>query len=386
MSIISIIDLQLREILKLLKEDLKNSNITYNYLVCETETKFLDSTSMKLYFTEAKIKNETLLKIICDNCIKIVEMWNIDFEVLPEKKLKKRFFYADEITGKMFSSELDFHAIYLSADKFQFFSTIYGKETFVKNYDYKIVSIPEIASNCITIFNFIKQIDPKINSDFTPEYYFNHYNRTKRFSLQTKLKPYSKIEFSEFKVNLENYLIRYKFIFDKIDGADKIEFKQDTIDHLKSISNEQIHSKYGILLVDAIRQIEINFEKGDSVLNENVFEYNGIKKEPQQNESSKIDKVKKELHNDYFKDNAFEFWERLFENFNINETKRTDLRFMYEIMKYNGQIHKTVTVKNITDWINETYDFNIDKLQYTSIKSKSNENRMSIYNLIKQRV
>jgi hypothetical protein len=107
------------------------------------------------------------------------------------------------------------------------------------------------------------------------------------------------------------------------------------------------------------------------------------KNEPQQNESSIIDEVKNELHNDYFKDNAFNIWERLFENFNINETKRTDLRFMYEIMKYNGQIHKTVTVKNITDWINETYDFSIDKLQYTSIESKSNENRMSIYNLIK---
>ena len=104
---------------------------------------------------------------------------------------------------------------------------------------------------------------------------------------------------------------------------------------------------------------------------------------PQQIETSKPVEGKKELHNHIFKDNAFEFWERLFENFNINETKRTDLRFMYEIMKYKEQIHKTVTVKNITDWINETYDFNIDKLQYTSIKNKSNENRMSIYNLIK---
>lgn len=104
---------------------------------------------------------------------------------------------------------------------------------------------------------------------------------------------------------------------------------------------------------------------------------------PQQTETVKNDEVKKELHNDYFKDNAFEIWERLFENFNIDKTKRTDLRFMYEIMKHNGQIHKTITVKNITDWINETYDFGIDKLQYTSIKSKSNENRMSIYKLIK---
>lgn len=105
--------------------------------------------------------------------------------------------------------------------------------------------------------------------------------------------------------------------------------------------------------------------------------------QPQQNEKIKPDEVNKELHYHIFKDNAFEFWQRLFENFNINETKRTDLRFMYEIMKYNGQIHETVTVKNITDWINDTYDFNIGKLQSTNIKDKSNESRMSIYNLIK---
>lgn len=104
---------------------------------------------------------------------------------------------------------------------------------------------------------------------------------------------------------------------------------------------------------------------------------------PKQNDNSNLEILDKELHNHIFKDNTFELWQKLFENFNINETKRTDLRFMYEVMKYNGQIHKTVTVKNITDWINDTYKFSIEKLQYTNIKSKSNENRMSIYNLIK---
>ncbi|MWB94016.1 hypothetical protein GON26_06555 [Flavobacterium sp. GA093] len=104
---------------------------------------------------------------------------------------------------------------------------------------------------------------------------------------------------------------------------------------------------------------------------------------PQQTEPLFNNEAKKELHNHIFKDNAFVVWERLFENFNINETKRTDLRFMYEIMKYKEQIHKTVTVKNITDWINDTYQFSIEKLQYTNIKNKSNESRMSIYNLIK---
>ena len=95
------------------------------------------------------------------------------------------------------------------------------------------------------------------------------------------------------------------------------------------------------------------------------------------------DEVKKELHNHIFKGNAFEVWQSMFDRFNINETTRTDLRFMYEVMKYNNQIHKSVTLKIITDWINETYQFAIEKLQYTDIKSKANEKRMSIYNLMK---
>lgn len=107
---------------------------------------------------------------------------------------------------------------------------------------------------------------------------------------------------------------------------------------------------------------------------------------PDESESTEIKKSNermKPLHNQIFKDNAFEIWQRLFENLNVTESKRTDLRFMYEVMKYNGQIHNTVSVKNILDWINETYQFSIEKLQYTNFKSKSNKNRLSIYNLIK---
>lgn len=92
---------------------------------------------------------------------------------------------------------------------------------------------------------------------------------------------------------------------------------------------------------------------------------------------------KKEMHNNIFVGNSFEVWESLFENLNIDETKNTDLRFMYEVMKDKNQIHENITVKAITNWINKEYEFSITKLQYTSIKSKSNDNRMTIYNLIK---
>ena len=147
-----------------------------------------------------------------------------------------------------------------------------------------------------------------------------------------------------------------------------------------SVSEDEIYISQPIP-DNRIRSYESNYMK----LKETFLNLVLTEIKPQESKTIEAEKVeiKPQKHTDYFKDNAFEIWERLFENFNIDKTKRTDLRFMYEIMKHNGQIHKTVTVKSITDWINETYDFGIDKLQYTNIKSKSNENRMSIYNLIK---
>lgn len=97
------------------------------------------------------------------------------------------------------------------------------------------------------------------------------------------------------------------------------------------------------------------------------------------------DEVKKVLHDHIFKDNAFEIWEAMYNAFQITKRSRTDLRFMYEIMKYNKEIHDTVTVTNILNWINEVYDFGIDKLHYTNINDNSNRMRRNTYDLIKQR-
>jgi hypothetical protein len=114
------------------------------------------------------------------------------------------------------------------------------------------------------------------------------------------------------------------------------------------------------------------------------FESEIIKKEYCQlkNDNETIES-RKALHGNIFKDNAFDVWQSMFESFNIKESSNTDLRFMFEVMKYNGQIHKTVTLTGMTEWINETYDFAITKLQYTNFKGSSNSQRMGVYNLTK---
>ncbi len=107
-----------------------------------------------------------------------------------------------------------------------------------------------------------------------------------------------------------------------------------------------------------------------------------LKRNQENNTNDNITKSEPK-HNNIFVDNHFFTWERLFEAFKINETKRTDLRFLYEVMIIEGIIHNTVSVTNFKDWLNDTYEYSIDKLHYTPIKASSNQKRLALYNAIK---
>src|SRR5690554_3067802 len=103
--------------------------------------------------------------------------------------------------------------------------------------------------------------------------------------------------------------------------------------------------------------------------------------EPEQSGTDKPDEVEKELHNHIFKGNAFEVWQSMFDSFQITESSRTDVKFMFEEMKKDGLIHKTVNQKTFLDWLSEPpYQITIQK---TSNYSKTKE-RISIYSNAKQ--
>jgi hypothetical protein len=91
------------------------------------------------------------------------------------------------------------------------------------------------------------------------------------------------------------------------------------------------------------------------------------------------------LHNNIFTKNNFLKFQRLFDEFEINHTKRTHLRFIFEKMKHENEIHNTTNLKNYIDWLNETYQFEnpITELKFTNINENSNRFRLSIYNNIK---
>lgn len=107
----------------------------------------------------------------------------------------------------------------------------------------------------------------------------------------------------------------------------------------------------------------------------------GVLEQPQQTEKIKTDEVKKVLHNHIFKDNAFEVWESMFNEFGINESSRTDVKFMFEEMKKEGLIHNTVNQTTFLDWITLSYDGLI--VQKTSNHSRSNS-RLQAYSRAKE--
>jgi hypothetical protein len=102
--------------------------------------------------------------------------------------------------------------------------------------------------------------------------------------------------------------------------------------------------------------------------------------EPQQQKNNEPDEVKKELHNNIFKGNAFEIWQSMFEKFKITESKRTDIDFMFEVMKYNNLIYDNIKYVDIQNWINNIYEISFDKIKFTNHKAKSNDKRLIIYN------
>ena len=102
--------------------------------------------------------------------------------------------------------------------------------------------------------------------------------------------------------------------------------------------------------------------------------------EPQQQKNNEPDEVKKELHNYIFKGNAFEIWQSMFDKFKITESKRTDIDFMFEVMKYNNLIYDNIKYVDIQNWINNVYEISFDKIKFTNHKAKSNDKRLIIYN------
>ena len=133
---------------------------------------------------------------------------------------------------------------------------------------------------------------------------------------------------------------------------------------------------FGILFIEN-ENLKSSFLKWYHAEIEKIKEYT-----PQQTEPTKEIEQKKELHNHIFKENSFEIWQSMFIDFDIKKSSRTDIDFMFQVMKYSKQIHENIGLIDIQNWINTVYQISFEKIKYTNPNAPSNKKRMVIYNRI----
>lgn len=259
MDILNVIHFQVSQIEKLLIQDLQNGSTIYNYHICEEQTKFLDRNALRSYITETNVENITFLKAICQRCINIIEIWNLNLKYLPEKLLKEPFDFTD-LSNKenpiVFKTTLDYHAIYLTDNNFHFYPTKVEKIEFLKNFKSNPYVANQIVSKCEHILYWIKISFPNININVTPEIYLNRYLETGSFRFSLYVKNFKKHEFGDLQDRLSIFKERYDFIYDNLIKNKKLEFKYDTLDHLNKYSKLQTVSKNKIIIDHLIHKID----------------------------------------------------------------------------------------------------------------------------------
>lgn len=171
---------------------------------------------------------------------------------------------------------------------------------------------------------------------------------------------------------IDDYKEHFLIIDDKIDTFDlekegSFEYLPDFASYFlwESKSNRNFSGLNIIfnLILDKIKAIE---NKKNKIV---------LKGEGNKIENNKLNTLENNLHSQIFKGNAFEVWKFMFQEFDIKESSRTDIKFMYEIMKKDGLINSTVNQKNILGWVNDTYEMTVEK---TSNYNKS-DTRMKAF-------
>ena len=100
---------------------------------------------------------------------------------------------------------------------------------------------------------------------------------------------------------------------------------------------------------------------------------------PQQKKNNEPDEVKKELHNNIFKDNSIYLFEKYFDNKSMTFQSRTDFRFLFEQMKKDNLIHDTVTLGQYIKFIGK-YGYYEKELKAIELDALKNIQRTKDYN------
>jgi len=336
------------------------------YYINEDKCKLLDYYELQTYLTETIIENLASLKQINKLCIKIHNLWNDDLKGLGFKELKKPFVINRENNGKSIIF-LEFYAIYLSELEFHHCTSENEKKHLILN-NCKKYDLKNIIFKCRNIRNILTSFYPSLRQEEDPKQHLIQYKNSKR--LEFSIRPYNISEYQKMNYSFNLHVNDCRYVFMSLDEREREGFKIHIIKNLNAVKNVQVLSEFKTLLSNTISSCNNNFNKKNSL------------KAPQQ--PTEIDnKTDKNLHDNIFKDKAFEIWKVMFEKLKIEEKDCTPTRFVFQAMKKDNLIHDTVKVVDFTNWINDTYEIAMNKLPFTDINSNSYKDRMTIYKEVK---
>lgn len=93
----------------------------------------------------------------------------------------------------------------------------------------------------------------------------------------------------------------------------------------------------------------------------------------------KSDEYKKDLHNNIFKGNAFEVFEKYHFNRSVSENSKSDLSVLFQLFKNDNLFVETVELKHYIIWLNTIYDYALVEIKKVDIKTKRNIQRTNDY-------
>ena len=254
MNIINQIEYQLLQIEKLFEESVKNENLTYYYRFCQKEAVFLDTKKLNLFLKENDADLFTL-KRIAKLCINILEYEEINlrgFKLEDLHELKEVLIYDSK------PIKYNFNAIYIKDNEFIYYSTISEKKKFLKEHNSKEFFLAELTNRIDKLLNILKANYNEIETELSLQIYLLRYQRNKifRFKDLFEIEPFNKNQFEAVNKRLGLFKKRYDYIFKNLQGNKRIEFKYDTIDYLKKISNKEVLEKYKVVINSTIKAIE----------------------------------------------------------------------------------------------------------------------------------
>lgn len=260
MHIINSLTIQLETIVSLMKKDLTNDEVIYNYYIREDEYKFLNDKELNVYLLENKVENLYPLERVNNLCIEIRNYWNDNLGNKNAKEISEWISWKNE-DGYRCGTRMDFHVLFLNNNKCHSHRTYEYNSLILKELNsdkYIRTNIHEIVLKSQKIKSILTNSYSELIETEEPKQWLIQYKNFK--SLKIIPKTYKTSEYEIKKTHFDNHLFGCRYIYTRLEEKEQQEFKEHIINNLEEIKSIQVLDEFKKLITELIDLSNNNFE------------------------------------------------------------------------------------------------------------------------------